>query len=155
MIQVGHSDTGVTEDMNSGVNILSHRTSNPGKSVSWDKSTENVNMRFTLDTHKLYLDSCRTYQSSFVRWMLGNVHQVSTVIQVNCNTYASNIDKKGFLSYGTSGSTSRVLLTCFTFLILIRMDMLLTTTPTVIGLSPRQNVKIFCYRKMLVYVRIS
>ena len=33
MIQVGHSDTGVVEDMNSGVNMLSRGTSNTGKSV--------------------------------------------------------------------------------------------------------------------------
>ena len=62
MVQVGHSDTEVVEDMNAGVNLLSRGTSNPGKRVSWDKSTESVNKRFTLDAHKLYLDSCATYQ---------------------------------------------------------------------------------------------
>ena len=35
MIQVGHSDTGVVEDMNAGVNLLSRGTSNPSKLVSW------------------------------------------------------------------------------------------------------------------------
>ena len=34
MVQVGHSGTGVVEDMNAGVNILSCGTSNPGKIVS-------------------------------------------------------------------------------------------------------------------------
>ena len=49
MVQVGHSDTGFVEDMNNRVNILSHGNYNPGKRVSWDKSTESVNKRFTLD----------------------------------------------------------------------------------------------------------
>ena len=30
MVQVVHSDTGIVEDMNSGVNLFSHGTSNPG-----------------------------------------------------------------------------------------------------------------------------
>ena len=32
---MGHSGTGVVEDMNAGVNILSCGTSNPGKIMSW------------------------------------------------------------------------------------------------------------------------
>ena len=80
MFQVGHSYTGVVEDKNTGINLLSRRTYNLGKQVSWDKSTERVSKRFTLDAHKLYLESCATYHSSFLIWMLGNVHQVSTVI---------------------------------------------------------------------------
>ena len=92
MIQVGHSDTGVVEDMNAGVNLLSHGTSNLGKSVSWDKSTEIFNKWFTLDAHKLYLESCATYHSSFVIWMLGNVHQVSTVLQGDSNAGVSTSD---------------------------------------------------------------
>ena len=35
--------------------------------------------RFTLDSHKLYLESCATYNSAFVRWMLGDVNTVTTV----------------------------------------------------------------------------
>ena len=100
MIKVGHSDTGVVEDMNAGVNIFSRGISNTNKSVLWDKSTESVNKRFTLDAHKLYLDSCATYYSSFVRWMLGNVNQVSTILQGNCNTGVSTSDEKDFWPMG-------------------------------------------------------
>ena len=96
MVQVGHSDTGVVEDMNAGIHLLSRGTSNPGKQVSWDKITEIVSKRFTLDAHKLYLDSCATYHSSFVIWLLGNVHQVRTVLQGNCNAGVSTSDEKGF-----------------------------------------------------------
>ena len=84
------------EDMNAGVNILSCGTSNPGKIVSWDKIIESVNEWFTLDAHKIYVDSCATYHSSFLRWMLGNVHQVSTVLQVNYNDGVSTSDEKRF-----------------------------------------------------------
>ena len=63
MIQVGHSDTGVLEATNAGINVLSCGKSNPGKHVYWDKSIERVSKRFTLDAHKLYLDICATYQS--------------------------------------------------------------------------------------------
>ena len=93
---MGHSGTGVVEDMNAGVNILSCGTSNPGKIVSWDKIIESVNEWFTLDAHKIYVDSCATYHSSFLRWMLGNVHQVSTVLQVNYNDGVSTSDEKRF-----------------------------------------------------------
>ena len=129
--------------MNVRVNLLSCGTYNTGKSVSWDKSTESVNKQFTLDAHKLYLHICEMYHSLFVRWMLGNVNQVSTVLQGNCNAGVSTSDEKAFLAYGVSGSMSRVLRNCFPFLSLRRMDMLLNTTPTVIGLSPRQKVRLF------------
>ena len=97
IVQVGKSYSGVVEYMNAGVNLLSRGTSNPGKRVSWDKSTECANKRFMLDAHKLYLDSCVTYPSSFVRWMVGNVHQVSTVLQGKCNAGISTSYEKGFL----------------------------------------------------------
>ena len=96
IFQVGHSDTGVVEYMNAGVNLLSRGTYNPGKRLSLDKSTESVNKRFTLDAYKLYLDSCTTYHSLFVGWVLGNVHQVNTVLQGNCNTGVSTSDEKVF-----------------------------------------------------------
>ena len=69
--------------MNAGVNILSGGTYNPGKIVSWYKSTESVNKWFALYAYKIYLDSCATYHSTFVVWVLGNMHQVSTVLQGN------------------------------------------------------------------------
>ena len=49
-----------------------------------------------LDAQKLYLDSCATYYSSFARWVLGNVHQVSTLLQGNCNLGVSTSYEKGF-----------------------------------------------------------
>ena len=39
MVQVGHSKNGFVEDTNSRINLLSRSTLNPGKQVSWDKST--------------------------------------------------------------------------------------------------------------------
>ena len=72
MVQVGHSNNGVMEDTNSGVNLLSHGTFNPGKQMSTATKREHASKRFTLDAHKLYLDSCVKYHYSFVRWMLGD-----------------------------------------------------------------------------------
>ena len=63
MVQVGHSDTRVVEDTNTGNKLLSHGTSNTGKQVSWDNITESVSKRFTLDAHKIYLISCAMYYS--------------------------------------------------------------------------------------------
>ena len=100
MVQVGHSDTGVVEDINVRVNSLSRGTSNPGKEVSFSKKTERVSKRFTIDTHKLYFDSCAMYQFSFVIWMLGNVHQVSTVLKGNCNAGVSTPDENIFWPMG-------------------------------------------------------
>ena len=101
MVRVGHSDTGVVEDTNSGINLLSRGTSNTGKQVSWDNITERVSKRFKLDAYKLYLDSFATNHSSFVRWMLGNMHQASTLIQSNCYVGVSTSDKKYFWPVGS------------------------------------------------------
>ena len=54
--------------------------------------------RFTLDPHKLYLDSCATYHSAFVRDMLCDVKTVGTVLQGNCNAGVSTSKEKG--AYG-------------------------------------------------------
>ena len=51
---------------------------------------------FTLDSHKLYLDSCATYHSAFVRWMLDDVKTVPTVLQGNCNASVSTSNERGF-----------------------------------------------------------
>ena len=63
MVQVVHSDTGFVEDTKAGVNLLSRGTSNTGKQVYFTQNTEHVSKQFTLDAHKLYLDSCATYHS--------------------------------------------------------------------------------------------
>ena len=52
--------------------------------------------RFTLYSHKLYLDSCFKYNSAFVRWMLDDVNTVTTVLQGNCNAVLSTSNEMGF-----------------------------------------------------------
>ena len=41
--------------------------------------------QFTLHPNKLYLDSCATYHSAFVRNMLSNMKTGNTVLQGQCN----------------------------------------------------------------------
>ena len=38
--------------------------------------------RLTLYNCTLYLDTCATYHSAFVDWMLNNVHEVNTILRV-------------------------------------------------------------------------
>ena len=52
--------------------------------------------RLTLDWYKLYLDSCATYHSSFLRSLLHDVHEVKTVLQGNCNAGVSISKEKGY-----------------------------------------------------------
>ena len=54
-----------------------------GKHVLFSAVKNSQVKRFTLDSHKLYLESCATYQSAFVRWMLDDVNTVTTVLQEN------------------------------------------------------------------------
>ena len=51
---------------------------------------------FTLDSHKLYLDSCATYHSAFVRWMLDDLKTVTMVLKGTCNAGVSTSNEKGF-----------------------------------------------------------
>ena len=51
--------------------------------------------RFTLHPHKLYLDSCVTYHSKFVRNMLSNMKTGNTVLQGNYNAGVSTSQEKG------------------------------------------------------------
>ena len=59
--------------------------------------------RFTLYPHKLYLNSCATYHSAFVRDMLSNVKTGNTVLQGQCNAGVSTSAEKGFYGLGPSG----------------------------------------------------
>ena len=52
--------------------------------------------RLTLDSNKLYLDSCATYHSAFVRLMLDDVKTATTILQGNCNAGVSTSNEKGF-----------------------------------------------------------
>jgi hypothetical protein len=67
-----------------GIDLL-----NPGKAEP---------ARFTLDEHKLYLDSCATYHSAFVDWILSDVRRVDEVLRGNCNAGVTTSTEKG--SYG-------------------------------------------------------
>ena len=96
MVHVVHLGTVLVEDTNTGMNLLSRGTYNPSKQESWDNSIESVSKRFKLDVHKLYLESCALYHSPYLRCMLGNLNQVSTVLQGNCNAGVSTSDEKGF-----------------------------------------------------------
>ena len=153
MFPVRHSDTGVAEDTNAGVNLLSRRTSNPGMKSYFAKNKKDVSKRFALDAHKLYLYSCATYHASYVRYMLGHLHSESQYLRETAMQVSQLRMKKVFLAYGISGSMSRLLRTCFPFLNLRNMDTELTTTPNSIGLSPRQKVRLFCSRNTLVCAR--
>ena len=54
--------------------------------------------RVMLDEWKLYLDSCATYHSAFVAWMLENVHIVNAVLRGNCNAGVTKTNRKGYRS---------------------------------------------------------
>ena len=54
------------------------------------------NGRITLDEWKLYLDSCATYHSAFVAWMLENVQIVNAVLCENCNAGVTETNRKGY-----------------------------------------------------------
>ena len=45
---------------------------------------------------KLFFDSCGTYHSAFVDWMLSDVHEVSTVLRGNCNAGVMSTNVKGY-----------------------------------------------------------
>ena len=51
------------------------------KKVSFASVENKPGKRFTLHPNKLYLDSCATYHSAFVRYMLSNVKTGNTVLQ--------------------------------------------------------------------------
>ena len=67
-----------------------------GKHVLFAAIKNSPVTRFTLDLHKLYLYSCATYHSAFVRWMLDDVNTVTTVLQGNSNAGVSTSNEKGF-----------------------------------------------------------
>ena len=64
--------------------------------------------RVTLTWWKVHLDSCTTYHTSFVEYMLTNIHQVKTALGGSCNA-------------GVTTSTTKVLGTKIQGGILIRM----------------------------------
>ena len=65
------------------------------KKVSFATVENKPGKRFTLNPHNLYLDSCATYHSAFVRDMLSNVKTGNTVLQGQCNSGVSTSAEKG------------------------------------------------------------
>ena len=53
----------------------------------------------TLDWWKLYLDSCATYHTVSVDWLLDDIHKVDTILKGNCNAGVTTSNKKGW--FGT------------------------------------------------------
>ena len=65
------------------------------KKVSFASVQDKPGKRFTLDLYKLYLDSCATYHSAFVRNMLNDVKTVGMILQGNCNAGVSASNERG------------------------------------------------------------
>ena len=65
------------------------------KKVSFVSIQDKPGKRFTRDPYKLYLDSCATYHSAFVRNMLNDAKTVGTILQGKCNTGVSASNEKG------------------------------------------------------------
>ena len=78
----------------------------PGKKVSFAGSVPEQDSgkgRVTLHDYKLYMDTCATYHSAFMEWMLDNVHILNTVLCGNCNTCVTSTNVKGTYGCGNSG----------------------------------------------------
>ena len=73
--------------VNEGINILSDAVSTPSKQVTFAEVVKETgkrdDKRFTLDSWNLYLDSCATYHSEFLRSLLHNVREVKMMLQGN------------------------------------------------------------------------
>ena len=50
---------------------------------------------FTLNSYKLYLDSCATYHSICVDWYLHNIKEVGTILHGNYNAGVTITNKRG------------------------------------------------------------
>ena len=86
--ELGMEFLNVETPVNNGLNLLSDvaprsvpgTVVNPGKHVTFAEITKGVNKsankRFAFDWYKLYLDSCDTYHSAFVRTLLHDVRKV-------------------------------------------------------------------------------
>jgi len=71
-----------------GVNML--------EPAQQESAQESGTGRLTLDSWKLYLDSCATYHSAFVKWILTNVHEVNMVLKGNCNASVTSSNTNGY-----------------------------------------------------------
>ena len=104
------------------------------KKVSFATVENKPGKRFTLHPHKLYLDSCATYHSVFVRNMLSNVKTSNTVLQGNCNAGMSTSAEKGVYGLWTFWLNEKGIANLLSlFLNMRRMVTSSTTTPSKIG----------------------
>ena len=95
-IQIGKQSESVHSLFSQGTVPNIETTVVQGKHVLFTAVKNSPVKRFTLDSHKMYLDSCATYHSAFVKWMLDYVKTVTTVLQGNCNAGVSTSNEKGF-----------------------------------------------------------
>ena len=93
----------VVKQSESGHSLFSHgivptieTTHVQGKYVLFAAVKNSPVKRFNIDSHKMYLYSCATYHSAFVRWMLDDVKTVTTVMKGNCNAGVSTSNEKVF-----------------------------------------------------------
>ena len=95
-IQVGKQSESGHSFFSQGTVLTIERTDVQGKHVLFAAVKNSPVKHFTLDSHKLCLDSCATYDSAFVRWMLDDAKTVTTVLQGNCIAGVSASNEKGF-----------------------------------------------------------
>ena len=89
-VQVAHVSQKSYSDIVRGTSLL-----NPGeKRVSLTPDTKG---RDTLDWWKLYLDSCATFHTSFVRDMLSDVYKSEVTLHGSCNAGTTISSEKGYL----------------------------------------------------------
>ena len=75
---------------------------NGGSKVTFAEGTKppgpsGVPQRITLDENKLYLDSCATYHTAFVRERLDRVENAGVTLRGNCNAGVTASSEKGWL----------------------------------------------------------
>ena len=70
-----------------------------------------LGLRFMLDWWKVYLDSCATYHTFFVKEFLQGIYTSKTVMNSSCNAGSVSTRKKGWLANLKYGTISTVWLT--------------------------------------------
>ena len=75
--------------------VLKSGTSSNLETESYKK--DSITERVTLAWWKVYLDSCATYHTSFMEYMLTNIYQVKTAPRGSCNTRVITSTMKGLL----------------------------------------------------------
>ena len=81
-----------------GVNFLAPKVNPTEPEMPSLKLPKAVQERVVLEWWMLYLDSCTTYHSAYVKWLMSDVHFVNTVLHGNCNAGVTSTNEKG--TYG-------------------------------------------------------